>query len=189
MTSKQLWNWFTKHENDLKHCEPQLAAESLSEILAQVDTRLGVEVSDERKKRSLTITAGGDPDVFPMAKQLINEAPRTRGWSFHALKPARGFKFTINANGIDLDASELVFEPLTSADLPKKLGIRLFFPSSNREATSDNDMVWQILETGIGEEATCLISHLEVESGIVKQEDTIPIEDLANYIVWFFSNK
>jgi hypothetical protein len=185
MDISQFWPWFATQTGHWKTATPAAIADSLQATLQRVDSRLGVEIACDDSGHEVIVTAGGDPAAFPVAKAVVQAAPSIRGWTFLALKPPRGFEFTIGLNNAQLSASDLKFEPLESPQRPDQLGIRVYLPPPLPDKQQANEMIWLIVETGIGEEAATRIAFLDVAPLDKPHGELLPISDLAAYVSWY----
>src|SRR5579871_1032716 len=103
------------------------AAESAAAALANVDERLGVEVSEASagEAHELIVTAYSDPTLFPRVRQLVAAVGQVPGWTIVALKPPRGFDFSISIGSHHLAAETLRFRSI--ADIAG--GVQLLVPN------------------------------------------------------------
>ena len=172
MTDESPWSW-------LRPRQAELAAKSPTEveqaIAAAIDDDLDVEVRDEDGERQIVISANRDASRFDRVRELVAAAPSIPRWRFVALRPARGWEFEFHTDR-RVDARALGFAPRkTDAGLV----IRLLVPNPEWERWAD--IAWQIVESGIGEEAAAGIASLEV--GARGDDDHVmAIESLGNYI-------
>src|SRR5690606_31117162 len=111
--------------SEIEAMDAEAASEALSQGVAAIDERLGVEVSDVGGTRQVVVTAGGDAEAFELVHRLVAAAPAIPGWSFVALRPAQGFDFEVNAGGLTFDAKALSFQPLSPEEAPTQPAIRL----------------------------------------------------------------
>jgi hypothetical protein len=65
-------------------------------------------------------TAWSASEVFPVVKELVSSGPALPGWRLTALKPPRGFGFTINVDGCEIAASRISFQLLESEAMPER---------------------------------------------------------------------
>jgi hypothetical protein len=181
----QFWRWMSDASAALLDAGGQTVADEIEQRLRAVDGRLGVEVSDPGDPRELIFTAWSDADAFDAARELVAAAPSLPGWQIIALKPPRGFAFGITVEGLDVNAAELMFEPLSAPQDPALLGIRIYVSG----ATDDDDerlarALPLVLETGIGEEAAAQIDHTEYIAGAPEDDRALPIDQLLAYVQW-----
>jgi hypothetical protein len=176
------WQWFAERAARLRRTDEREAAEEIEERLAELDSRLGIEISADDNVRELTITAGGDRDVFVLAKRVASIAPTVVGWSVRALKPPMGFDFEIEVGGRRLDAKRLFFDAVSVSDLQEENGICVYVPSAVANREEITDVVTLILETGLGEELASAISFLDIKPLSDKNEHSAPLADLVDYV-------
>lgn len=184
MNSSRFWRWFEDNIACRRDWQAGLMTEMIREQLMLVNSDLGVEVGRDEFSREMIITAAGNQTLFPIVYELVQSAPTGRGWQFIALKPARGFDFSIEIDGLSMDAKQLLFEPLQSSRSSTDIGIRIYVPPANYRANQLDDLVWIIVETGVGEERASCIAHLDVAAAPQDAHDYISICDLGNYLDW-----
>lgn len=178
--------WFVAHAAELRQQEPEAASEAIQNELLKLDEGIAAEVADDGDTRELVISAQGNPALFEPIEAMAPKL-RAEGWTVHALRPARGFEFKLDADGAVIDARTLYFEPLESPAMPGILGLRLFAPEPAVRPLSE--LAWWVLETGIGEKACALIEHLEVASMPEEKGELIPIRALASFVGWHSSRR
>src|SRR5690242_18357362 len=90
----EYWRLFTELSSQLA----QLTSaedpiyDRLLEKLHRIDPGLFIELSAESDHhRELVITADGNSELFALADQVVDAAPRLDGWTILALKPRLGF--------------------------------------------------------------------------------------------------
>lgn len=183
---ESFWAWFRGAQRELLEASSPAVAELIHQRLRSSGWALGVEVSspDEEEIRDIIFTAHSDSSLYPLVEGLVEAAPPTPRWRPIALKPALGFDFVTRMDGVDLNASQLRFDPLAGAGFV--LGICLYCPELP-EVGDDviAGVLWQVLETGVGERAASRIGELQFgdhEDG----PDALPIEELARYIEWHY---
>jgi hypothetical protein len=133
--------------------------------------------------RDVIVTAQDLPEAFDSVKNLVRSAPRYERWTFVALRPAKGFMFKTEADGITLDASTLMFDPTRSESRPTELGVIVYVPGALRMDDRLAGMVERALSTGIGEELFSIVKSIGVRAGF-GEEGSLPIKDLGPYIAW-----
>lgn len=178
--------WFLGHANALGSLGPDGAVGVIVDQLAKLDDSLSAEIARcPDSTYELIVSAGGHPDLFPLVKSVCVQlvAP---GWRVIALKPARGFDFTINSAGGRVSPSSFRFAPMESKRKPDELGVRLFAPSEMHDALAD--MTGLILETGLGEESAALIEYVEV-APLQSDSDGIGIHDLSAFVHWWHARR
>ena len=124
MTIDEFWEWMSDRSAELLEADGQEVADRVEERLRAIDARIGVEVSQQAETREMIITAWSDREAFDVVRDIVAAAPPLEGWEIIALKPPRGFAFEIDLDGLHIDASELMFDPLSAQEDPKLLGVR-----------------------------------------------------------------
>lgn len=183
---KKFVNWVQENLTRLRHEPSAYVADQLGEEILRIDAQLGVEVSeDDNDVREVIVTAFSEPKLFSLVHQITRLLSNLPGWRFIALKPPRGFAFKLSAGQHEIDASALGF-----ASIPDiKGGIRLVAPAQVLETLSEQEteeLAWLVVETGIGEELTGLLQHIELSSAQVTGKR--PIAELEAYIRANFIN-
>jgi hypothetical protein len=181
--------WFQKNAGRLRVAPAVEVADALSEQLLRVDSQLGVEVADATSDpREVILTAFSDPSLFRLVRKLAAEVNRVRGWTFTALKPARGFAFALRVGPHHVNASSLSFIPIDDIH-----GVQILLSESINDVADGpqlKELGWLIVETGIGEELAGVVQDVEIVSrsarGIAR-----PIDELASYVKqnWFSSTE
>ena len=167
LTSEEIalfWRWLLTRIDELRTPASSLWDEVL-EGLQKIDENLRFEISDEHGgSRELIVTAEGNAGSFDAADAVVSAAPEIKGWKVVSLKPARGFQFQIDYEGLHLDPRDLWFLPLSSAEHPAAIGIRVGVPGlTRRQQRATENAVLMILDTGLGERSAALdLQHVEV---------------------------
>lgn len=184
-SAEKFWQWFVAHEADLRQGDGPAVADAVEAQLREIDPRVGVEVSDPAERRELILTTWSQREAFPAVRTLMAAAPKELGgWRLIALKPARGFEFAVDFDGIRIDASKMFFDAMASPQAPEALGVRVYVngptpPADERWAQT----LALIIETGIGEEAAAQIDYLEPGSGMPDAK-SLPIAQLLPLVQW-----
>lgn len=185
MQTSDFWHWFQTNASRLAELSTsRLVVDQIHEALSAIDLRLGVEVSNKSDDgiREVIISANGFRELFSLVEELVKAAPQIPGWTFIALKPARGFHFKYRQDASSLSPSEWSFQVMR--DEHNKLGLRLLIPG--KPAIIDSAVLHMIVETGIGEKASAEISHLEYTQ-LPEQFDGanwIGIDMLPEFLKW-----
>lgn len=189
MTDDELNNlisWVAKTLPSLGGEEASVVADAIGGQVLSLDQRLGVEVSDHRatQPREIIFTSYSDSSLFQDIRRIVAALPHVSGWQFIALKPARGFDFSINLGGFKLKANRLNFAPIEEIDC----GIQLLIPHEmySRIANTDDaeELAWLITETGIGEELSSKINHIEFADAS-KNKGGQNIKNIGNFVTTF----
>ena len=165
-----------------------LWTEALAQLQA-IDSRFWFELSHpDGTPREFILTAEGAKDAFPVAEMTTANAPALPDWHFIALKPAMGFDFVTNYEGVELDPKQMWFLPLKSASRPNDFALRVgvpnLLPEVQRQASNG---VLVILDTALGERSAALdIAHVEVR--LLPQDPGqvgyVQLPELPGYIKW-----
>ena len=185
MTIDEFWQWMSDSSAELLEADGQEVADRVEERLRDIDARIGVEVSGAAEPREMISTAWSDRAAFDVVRDIVAAAPPLEGWEIIALKPPRGFGFALDLDGLHIDASELMFDPLSAQEDPRLLGVRVYVPGA---ADDDDERLNRalplILETGIGEAAAAQIDHSDFIAGPPHDNKALPIEQLLPYVQW-----
>lgn len=184
------WAWFNDHReviSRLESPEDPLWDEALG-VLKKVDEGLWFEMSEpDGGVRDLVITAEGNEELFPLAEAVVRAAPKIAGWTFTALKPAMGFEFTTEYEGIELDPASMWFIPLESEEDPDSVGVEIAIPGYDAESHRIYaNAVLVILETGLGERAVAELAVVDVAEPPEDPEAAgyIELPELADFLEW-----
>ena len=191
---QEFWKWFTDNQKrlvDLEEPGTEEVLDELEETLHLYCPDLFFEVYEglDEVVYELVITAEGDKKLFPKVQQLIDMAPRVKGWAFTALMPAQGFDITIEYEGITLDPKDIVFLPLENEKHPNQLGLRLFVEEYNEKQREDFIIAaFDLLSSALGEKSAALdIFYVDVTNydDEADEDYVIPLVDLKNYLeIW-----
>lgn len=185
LTYREFWDWFLKNEGKFRRADAVNVVAKIQRQLSKINARLAAEVSIESDPRELVITAHGDQHAFPSAMELGRSAPVLPDWTIQILKPARGFEFSFERHGVEIDARKLQFDPITSASIPDSLGIRVYVPDISQPDEQLLAQVSVIVETGIGEDSASRIEHLEVAPAPPPDAGALSLDKLGAYIQWW----
>jgi len=182
-TTSRFAQWFRDHAVELRQLDAEEAAEAIAEELACIDDALGLEVGEESsadEERELIVTAYSRRDLFPTVHEIVSGLTGLRGWQIHALKPPRGFDFSIRIGGNTLHANRLLFTWLSNINF----GVGLIpQPSVFQKVTlmpdGGEDLGWLVLETGLGEDLSSRLERVEFRKTAASAR---PISDLAGEV-------
>ena len=183
------WTWFVEHEASLRTAPGGAAPDQIEAKLREIDPRLGCELSEPGERRELILTAWSQAPAFPIVRELAAAAPKEQlaNWRITALKPARGFRFAINIDGLQVDATKLMFHALTSPQAPALLGLRIYVTGAPPTDERWSRILPLILETGLGEELAAQISNLQPAAGPPPDDQALRLDELPEFIEWFRS--
>lgn len=182
---EQFWRWFKQQARVLLSDDDMAVADKLHAALAAVDEAIAVEVATVSDQvREVIISGSGEPATMQKVKSIVDVAPIDHSWRFIALKPPKGFDFKLGYGGTEVDASQLHFDPLEAGGHPELLGIMIYCPDSLAKIDGITDVMWHIVETGLGEEAAQSIATIKVESETNRHDEAIEIQQLPDYLAW-----
>ncbi|BCU78311.1 hypothetical protein [Luteolibacter sp. LG18] len=149
------WNWFQNHLTDLAslpNADSAIRKETLAQLRA-LAPRLGLETPESRGGiQELIVTIGTHAPSKPLAEALVAAAPSLPGWKFTALKPAYGFAFTTNHQGIRFEPQAMWFLTLEDQSEAGRIAIRVGIPNFTSTSPSHaRAAVGEVLATAIGE--------------------------------------
>ena len=149
----------------------------LDNKIKEIDPSLSVEIKpNTEKKRVITFTANGIPELFPAVIKIAKAAPKDRLWEIEALKQRAELPIVIDYKGMLLDSKTVEFAYKKSDD--GRLELTLYYPSN----AEDNLYITYIFLDGIiGEYDTSkYIKNIEFSS---EKDDTYqPVENLRNIL-------
>lgn len=182
MSNETFWSWFSQESKALRDLDSDALARRIGEALEEHVGEIGVEVSDDEEDGALDVvlTAHREPLHFQTVKALVAAAPEVQGFRFVPLKPANGFDFTLEADGVELDASSLRFEPLLGT---AGVGLKVYLPDAAARDEDVKDLIWLLLESGLGEEVAAGITQVEAAPlSSPEARDALPLPDLAGFL-------
>lgn len=185
MNSDQFTMWFRRQSQSLAGLDVAEIVNRLHSELSRLDPNLGVEVSepDSEGVRELIVTANGHTDLFHLVREIGSRCADIQGWRVIALKPARGFDYTLTQGGSSLSPEKWEFAALK--DEYGNLGLRLFVPG--KKIVIVHAVLQTIVETGVGEEPFSIVEHIEYTQDKSTCDSTqwLPIEVLPEYLRWW----
>lgn len=161
-SAKHFWNWFKENNsaylflNTVDAGIKQQLLDTMQEKLHLFCDSIFFEIGGAADQdQELIITAEGDVNYFAQVEELVNAAPQIPNWSFIAFIPPRDADFEIDYEGVQLNANDLYFDPMESANEPGKLGVRVYIP--NYEIVRNDKWlrpaIYKILDTILGEKS------------------------------------
>ena len=196
MSASDFWDWFNKNNSKylfLNDIDEDLKKQILEELLLELHKycdKLFYEIGHHPDQTELefVITANGDVTYFAKVEELVAVAPEIKDWKILAFKPAMGFEFSIDYNGLNFDPAEAWFQPLELESRPLDLGIRVCYPNYDDSKRDDFfNASFLILDAGLGEKMTALdIKYLDVDKlpEDPEAEGMLPLKQLSEYIEW-----
>ena len=191
-TPQTFWAWFVDNERRFRNVETQEKAQLLDELQEHLHAfcdSLWFEIGGHPTgPRELIISAEGRSEFFPKVHELVGTAPELDGWRFIAFKPAQGFDFVTEYEGVTISPKATWFMPLESRANPEALGLRVAY--SHFEKSKEKRYLaatYVVLDAGLGElDAAEKIQHVEVCAAPSAPESAgyILLHELPQYIRW-----
>lgn len=171
----------------LRHKHDEALLDEILEHLQRYCSELWFEIGGHPDHdRELIISAEGKSEFFDDVRRLVACAPEVAGWRFIAFKPAQGFEFRTEYEGIEVDPSTSWFLPMHSVSDPSGLGLRIAVPGFNEAQEGKfRAAVSIVLETGLGELWTAEhLRYLEVVAipDAPEAEGFIGLNELDRYL-------
>lgn len=191
---KEFWDWFKKnktsffniikegthiHEDFFDKISPKL-----DELKEGIYYLAGMH---DDKTVELTFTVDGNIKNIVFVEELIQQAPKLKGWRFTTLKPAQDMTdVTVSMGGYTFSYDNLHFYPNEFAEYPDQIDISIV----HDDATEENkdviiNGVYLFLDNYLGE--LDFITNIDNLSIILKdkaEKELIPIVKLKEYLVW-----
>lgn len=183
------WNWFMSMRDVLRTSRTEAHVDELLHHLHVYCRELYFEIGGHPNgPTELIIKAECKARLFPVARALVDAAPKLDDWKFIALAPPQGCKFKTVYEGIELDPQRCWFMPLRSASDPKTLGLRVACPTYDRERHKTIlSGIMVMTETAIGEAAVAeVVGHWEAVA-LPADPDALgflKFTDLPDYVAW-----
>jgi len=176
-------SWGFHNLPELRNQSAEEAAESIGNELLTIDQGLGVEVSDicHGEDRELIVTAFSDPALFSLVRDIVQQLSSVPGWRVIALKPPRGFEFTLTVGKQRVHAKNLEFTPIPSIVAGVRLLVAQKCLVEIAKKPDSKELAWLIVETGIGEELSSKLQLIEFGSN-ARAKGKQPITKLAEYV-------
>ncbi len=165
-TEEDFWRSFVEAASslaDVDRPDREQQLDALLEALHRYHESLYFEVGGPPEgPNELVITAEGRREHFDIVKALVASAPTLDDWVFIALKPAHGFRFVTEYEGVAADPKEMWFLPLEDSE--GRLGLRIAGPAYEHERLDEFRYACLLqLDGGLGEEqAQREVAHVEV---------------------------
>lgn len=181
----QFWSWFSENAEALDAGDDQECVDKLYDAVMKINEGLGVETAPAGDQVELILTCYADPELMELVHELYEARPEAiPGWKVTCYKQARGEPFVLERAGVKIDSEELMFDPLSSPQDRKALGIRLFVPDEVVGHDEEDDILWDIVITQAGEEVAATILHVLAQPFDKKSGDELPLSELGGYVKW-----
>jgi len=191
----KFWNWFKQKEANYFYLdqieevtEKERLLDDLLSHLHEYCQHLYFEVGGyPDEKQDLIITAGGNVDFFGEVEALVDAVPELDHWNVIAFKPPATENFTIEYEGVELDASTMYFVPLENKTSPQ-LGLRIYI--DNYDSTQANTFLtaaYLVLDNILGEKSNAIdIGYVKTDdlASVHDREELIELNKLLRFIEW-----
>ncbi len=176
----QFWEWFRSNADSLLQRPPTEVVDLVVDRLHAIDAELSAEVSGflEDNSKELVLTSHGQPSWFEFIFEFRRRAPEIPHWRIRALKPPRGFDFTVASNP-GLTIRDWMFVPLKRSSEFAEFGVRIEMSNDDYDLV-DGRTVASIVEEGIGEVLLSVCAHIEFD--IVTNHNSMPIGQLCEAV-------
>lgn len=181
MTATAFWRWFEQHGERLRGLDTESLVNEVYDELAKVDGRLGLEVGGKPNPngdREIIITAYAMRDAMPVALDLAARAPHVPGFTVIGLRPAKGFRFSFKNDKGGFEGKDLRFVARRDGE-SIRLQLQIPAPLADLPPGQREQLGWQIVNVGLGEQLAAAIDHLEVVEGYDGGES---IDQLAEWL-------
>ena len=188
------WNWFATNErtffnavnlqNDIEEDFFNKLSPKLKELREGYSFLAGMYAADTAE---LVITADGAIENIVFVEELVEAAPKLKGWKFTALKPALNIKdVNIRMADYNFGESNMNFYANEVAGYPDEIDITIVhddFNEENKKAIISGCYVF--LDNFLGElEFVTLIDKVSFLSKAEALQELIPISKLKDYLNW-----
>lgn len=159
MRSRDFWNWFESHAEQLaREAMADASVRDAAGVLSELDRRLtrlepgiGWEVGPYKDGWCLVLSpveAAREPALTP---SLLEAAPKIGGWTFLAARPAKFWRRQFQYCGLDVDARCWRYQLRRWEDgaLGIIWGLMEWLPDQEADL---EDIGWFVLEAEVGEE-------------------------------------
>ncbi len=192
------WNWFRENESRLKKFESD-PGKYLDELLKQVKKiRDGLAIELQPPANgviNMTVSADGDIDLFPLVKNIVEKAPRIKGWNFIAFRqrvPAdkiAGMK--VKLQNLELDPVKMKFYPVVNTG---SLDVIIYVDGVTEENYNQVAYTGLLLLDAVLGEYDCVtkVNNYDFHNMPVKKEDlegALPLLELPAYVDRFHASK
>jgi hypothetical protein len=164
--------WAKEHLAGLYGADGEEATDRIHGQLEAVDEALGCEVSQPGDEpRELIVTAFSDATRFDLVREIVAGLHGVSPWKVIALKPPRGWTFAMTLGNTRLAAGKLRWTSVSGVRGGVRLIPSVTLPLIDEEQAEE--LAWLIVETGLGEELSARLKHVEFGVGTGR-----PIEEL-----------
>ena len=192
------WKWFEINQRRIRGFEsdPNKILTEVSDSAKKIQRGLAIEFEPPANGIvTVTISADGDKNLFPIVKTIVQKSPKIAGWTFVAFRqrfPKDKVKsLVLKAQNHELDVNKMKFFPVISGD---SLDIVIF--ANNVTEESFNQVAYGgllIVDNILGEyDCVTKVRSYDFQNMPTKPEelkDLKPLVDLAEYVDNFHKSK
>jgi hypothetical protein len=189
-SAQAFWTWFAANETRFRNIqtrEKEALLDELKRYLGAFCDSLWFEIGGHPNGPwELIISAQGCSELFPKVRELIGASPALDGWQFIAFKPAHGFDFVTEYDGLTVSPEATWFMPLESSTDSEALGLRVAYAHFDQSKEKTYlAATYVMLEAGLGElDVAEKIQHVEVCAAPSAPESAgyIVLHELPQYL-------
>lgn len=193
---QDFWNWFQEHQETFYHViktEQNIDEDFFSVLSQKLD-----EIKEgffylsgmlDEDTVELVLTADGSLLNIAFVEDLVETAPKLKGWKFTALKPAiENENFTINMGDLSFGVHNIHFYPIEHADYPDQVDLCFVYENFDEENKEEsNNGVYIFLDNFLGElEFVTQIDNVQIVSPheVEPTQELISASKLKAYLNW-----
>lgn len=192
--NEDFWNWFVKNETKFFNAvkkESNMVKDFFEKISPKLD-----ELKDgfyfltgmcDEDTVELILTSNGVVKNFVFVEELVNSAPKIKGWKFTALKqPHEIEEFKIKMYGYEFNTENIHFFVNENPNQPDEIDLTVVYDGLSDDNSSEiAEGVFIFLDNYLGEMnlATLIDSTNVIVKGKAKK-DLIPINKIKSFLIW-----
>lgn len=185
------WDWFSSNEALLYDKEAKEATKEIQRHLSHIDNDIFIEIGVYKPtKRTLTISANGNIDKFPLVIEAAKSAPMLSKWEVVAFRQAVKYDFTMNFGDLVLNPVDMKF---VGYEDDGKLDIIVYGREFNKfESEEIAEPCFVLLDKLVGEYAsTTLIRYLDIRDrgDLHESGSALTLTKLPQFLKDFFEEK
>lgn len=132
------WEWFAyEHEALVAPATRVDRHEALAYWLGRIEPALSYDLDEGGRRKTLTVSADGDVNLFRTAELMIDRAPKVKGWKFVALRQKQRTLEAVTVGPVTLDPATTFFDLYEDSS---KIGVVFYLP----EFDPDNMAAYRI---------------------------------------------
>lgn len=190
----EFWNWFKKNEKTFfnlvksqKDIEKGFFDKFSSKLAELKDGYFYLTGMYDDNTVELIFTADGNTNNIVFIEELVDEAPKIKGWKFTALKPAIDIEnIAINMAGYEFDSDNLFFYSNDYSEYPDEIDITVIhneWREENKQKIESGTYIF--LDNYLGElEFVNNIDNLKIVGRQQAVKELVPISKLKDFLTW-----